>query len=369
MYRNDTDLLEGRMRAGSLILFFCSPLLWAAGLGFQTVRTLEATPEDADHFLQAPASLTLDKEGNYYIADWTARVVFSWDAEGKFRKIYGQPGEGPGEFVFNSIGGPQGYVGAVGDQLYVFDGGKRGVEIFNGDGKYQDSLKLKIQAGRTNSFFITPSGRFVIYHASFMKETPTVEVALLDEEGGLMKTLESFEDTSFERKGENGRVSGIVIKAYDPRLTIGYNAGNDQVLVGNTGKSFFNVYSAEGELVRKVEVKLIREEVQKEDISEFEEQPWIKNNRFFSASFPDLMPFYEAILANGDDQYLVYKESPQFHRIRGILVDQSGKTLGRLQYTIGENGTLLGSHGRLLAVETDEDGEYLLREVKLGSGS
>lgn len=343
--------------------------LFGGRLELSPVKDLDPIPDDSEYFLQIPASLAIDSKGNYYVADLVARVVFSWDAEGRFRRVIGKPGKGPGEFSFFSTGGPQAYLGLVDDRLYVYDGGKRAILAFDSDGNFIESKVLNLQAGRTQSFHVTPNNQFVVHHSSFMREKPVIEVALYNAGGKLVKLLKSIEDDTFERKGGSGNVRGVVIKGYSPRLVTNLNAKGGEILLGFTGDPSFEIYDLSGNLKSKVRLGLPRQDVSKEDTAEFDELPWIKNSSFFSAKYPDKLPFYDRVLPIRGRGFLVFSESPFYHRIRGILVDSSGKTMGRVEMKCGENGTLLGADDRVVAIRTDEDGDFILQEMTIDDRS
>ncbi len=347
------------------IFLLVSGHLFAAKLELNPIRSLEPVPEDSEYFLQLPSSFALDPEGNYYLADLLGRIVFSWDAEGRFRRAIGKPGNGPGEFSFFSTGGPQAYLGVAEDKLFVYDGGKRAILAFDFEGNFIESKTLNLQAGRTQSFHVTPKNQFVVHHSSFMRENPVIEVALLNAAGEQIKILKSIEDDTFERKSDGRNVQGVVIKGYSPRLVTSLNAKDGEIVLGYTGEPSFEVFDLAGNLKSKVTLTLPRQDVTREDTDEFDQLPWIKNNSFFSAKYPEKLPFYDRVLPVGDRGFLVFSESPFYHRIRGVLVNTAGKTLGRVEMKCGENGTLLGANDRILAVRTDDEGNYILQEVTI----
>jgi len=345
------------------------PLLACCLLGntlkFETVMELEPVSDDSEYFLQTPASVDIGPDGSIYIADWFANVLFKWDGEGNYVETIGTPGPGPGEFAFNqNFGGPQGYVGVTEDAIFVYDGGKRSISIFDTTGTYQRSMVPEVAVGRTNSVFVTPEKHIIIYQQSFIKETPTRDVVIFDQDGKLVKKVISIEDNSFRREGEGNRRQ-IVFKAYSPVLNISYNRAQSELMVGEATSPSFKVIELESGEERTIRVGLTQRELTEEDKFEIEELPFIKRSSFFKAEYPEKKAFYARIVAVADEGFLVFSESPFYHRLEGIYVDRSGKTLSRLNHRCGENGSIHGIAGRLLLVETDEDGEFSIREIKI----
>lgn len=343
--------------------------VFAADLKPQVLKTLEEPPEDAEHFLQAPASFDMDSDGSYYLVDWTARVLFKWDKDGKFDRIIGAPGGGPGEFGFMGAGGPQGYLGIVDDVLYIYDGGRRAVQVFDKNGTFQKSDGLQVQLGRTNAFYMAAGDSWIIDHSSFMKEIPALTVSLVDAKTQKESVIVERQDTSFERKSEGGRVNQVVIKGYSERLVTAFNKASNQLIVGYNGEASFTVYDQAGKVLKKVPVKRPRRDVEKEDKDEFNEQGWIKNNTFFSTAFPEQMPYYNSILPYGKNQYLVFEISPYYRRVAGMLINDKGDILGKFRFKCGENGGLLGAKGKVMRIRTDEEGYFSLEELTFNKAS
>lgn len=356
------------MKAWSILVFLSLGAM-AAELKPNVVRTLAELPEDTEYFLQVPASFDLDSSGAYYIVDWIAQVIFKWNAEGEFQQVIGKPGGGPGEFVFMGSGGPQGYLGIVEDKLFVYDGGRRAVQMFDNKGEFLGSEGLQMQLGRTNNFFIAKAGSWVIQHGTFTQDPPMLTVSIFNTDTKKHTNVVERVDSSWERKSSGGQTTGVVIKGFSEGLVSAFNRANNQLIVGYTGEPSFSIYDLEGTLIKKVKVNRSRRDVEKKDKDEFNELPWIKNNQFFTTSFPEKMPYYNAITPVGKKHFMVYEMSPFFRNVQGVLIDDSGEVLGRFSFKCGENGSILGANGRVLRVRTDEEGFFNLEELNFSEAS
>ncbi|MCB1043580.1 MAG: 6-bladed beta-propeller [Acidobacteria bacterium] len=348
---------------------FLGATLFAGNLAVDTSFRFNPLPDDLDFFLQTPSWCDFDAKGNCYVLDFSANVVFVWHADGTFDKTIGKPGEGPGELSFNGrMGGPQGYLGINGDKLYVFNGGKRNIVVFGLDGSYKDTITFELRAGRTGSLFVTPNDEFLLYQQSFIRDTPSRDILLVSKDGTKSETLVSIDDKSFRREGEPGsRPTAIYIQAYSPTLIMSYNAADNRIITADTGKPQFETGVLGGKM-ETIQVAIPQRDVEKDDIFEFNEQPFIKNSTFFKTEFGEKMPFFSAILQLGP-HYLLYHESPFNKKVDGYLATNKGKLLGRVQVTLGQGGGLMGARGRILGVIVDDEGEMSIAELTIAAES
>ena len=91
------------------------------------------------------ASFTLDGLGRFWIGDYEARDVRVFDADGRFVRVVGGPGEGPGEFGrIGTVGtGPDGHI-------WVSDSDKGRFEVFDTAGNRLDGYRMP---GRFGGFW------------------------------------------------------------------------------------------------------------------------------------------------------------------------------------------------------------------------
>lgn len=344
--------------------------LWMFGpgsnLNLEVVRTFEPIPDDEDTFLQRPGDVALDDQGRLHVMDLLGKTVLVWGKDGKYATQYGKPGEGPGEFqIMGNSGGPQGYVDAVGDTIYVYDGGARRLNLFNMDLSFRKATNLKVEGGRVEAFWPLGEERYLIFNSSYFSDTPFQRAALYKGET-VEKVLTKVKDQSWHyvTSGGNRRVE---IYAFAPQLRMAVNQKDGLLVLGHSEKPQFDVFDYQGKLLKTVKAKMTQQEVTQDLIDEYEEQPFIKNNNFFTAAYPEKRSFYERILSLEGDRYLAYLISPFYNNVEGYLIDGSGKMLGRFTYACGEGGQLFASRGKLFAATTNEDGDYILQEMRIGS--
>ncbi len=336
-------------------------------LKVEVVRSYGEVTGKTDVFLQGPGDLTLDDQGRLHVLDLRARNVLVWDKQGKYIGSYGKPGQGPGELQINgTAGGPQGYISAIGDTLYIYDGGARRLSLFNNDMSFREAIPFNIEGGRVEVFRPLGKDAFLVFNSSYFSDVPFRRVAIFNRAKTSEQQVLKVPDTTWRYSG-SGNDRKVELQAYAPSLQIAVNEATGKVALGDGGKTAFDLYDFKGKKLKSVEVKLVRKEVTKEAKEEFSAQNWIKqSNGFFTAAFPERRAFYDRLLAVGKDRYLLFLVSPVKGNVDGYLVNEAGETLGRFTYACGEGGALYTSRGRLFTCRTNEDGDFTVEELLIG---
>ena len=334
------------------------------------VLQLEPVGDDSDVFLSSPMDVTIDAEGRFYITDFDAKTVFVWDKDGSFVGNIGKGGQGPGEFRFSSMGGPQAYLGIQGDNLLVYDGANKSVNLFSRDGKFQNSTILSLPQGRTEYVKVTPEGNFVVYQQKW-GDDPKREVGVFSKDGERINDVVSVVDKTYSlRPAKNGqRFGGLMLNAFSARMSVHYNRATGEILAGEADKPSFDVYNLKGQKLKKVTFKMLQPEVTADDKAEFQESPWIKSGMasgFIKVKWPEKKAYYTHLLPVADKGYLVLRRSPHYANMEGIMVDRNGKTLSNFSLSCGENGNMYSVDGRIIAIALDEEGEFIISELKIG---
>ncbi len=347
----------------SLLLLMTTTFLFDGPFYLKPGLKLASLPEDSAFFLESPMSFDVDPEGNYYVADAEAKVIFTWDKNGRYLKTIGKPGEGPGEFSFTGRGGGQAFVSFSQNNLYVYDGRRREVLLFDASGNYLRSTQAGASRSRASNFGVTDSGQMVLQSRRFSDEGPQSSVVLLDKHGKISKTFVDIKDRTFEIKGgQAGSRRSFTLRAFYPALVSQLDSAAQTLIIGNSGEASFKVYDLAGGSERTIKVPLSREEVTKADKEEFERR-FEQSDRRPSIEYPDQKAFYTNVLSLGNKGFLVYNLSPYYGKVTGVHLDQKGTLQNRFQVECGQGGALLGARGRILSVGLNEDDDFVIQEV------
>ena len=142
-------------------------------------------PEDV--FFLGSGDIVIDEEGNVYVMDSRAKHIKKFDAAGKFLKLIGREGQGPGEFSR-----PTGLVCSE-DKLIAWDMRAFRFSLFTLDGKFIKSVSHSfIEKGNPRKLRALPNGEFVveIEKINFDPKTPQdLSIVLFSPEMEQVKTL------------------------------------------------------------------------------------------------------------------------------------------------------------------------------------
>lgn len=91
---------------------------------------IPSSTNDTNAVLFAPTNLAADRQGCLYVSDFGGFCVKKYDADGRFIRQFGGPGDRPGEFVR-----PKGIAVDRENRLYVVDSATQVVQIFDDQGR------------------------------------------------------------------------------------------------------------------------------------------------------------------------------------------------------------------------------------------
>ncbi|MDJ0836094.1 MAG: hypothetical protein QNK37_06220 [Acidobacteriota bacterium] len=341
---------------------FCYLVLMTGKVTLEPIKTLAEVPEELDLYLQNVLYIEIDQSGRYLASDFPTAKVHYWEKDGSYAGSFGAKGEGPGEFSFAaSLGPPMGHIYAVGDFIYIYDGGSRKVSIFDKQYQFVRRITFEKLGGKINTFHVPRPNRFLFYDSYFCGEAACRRVLLYDDKGKLLKTWRESPDKTWSRDEANNRTNLYI---WEPTLAVDFSHERGEAVIGHGSKPLLDVFDRDGNLKRTLTLPIAKPLVQPEDIDEFNEQEWMKGNKYVKAIFPDEMAYFEYVLTIKEG-YLVYHLSPLYGKARGYLLDFDGKMKGRFQLLCGEGGGLFSSRGKLLAALVDEEGDFHLHELKV----
>ena len=98
-----------------------------------------------------------DSKGNIYVADVGNVEIKVYDANGKYLRLIGRRGKGPGEFRYPSY-----FFIDTNDLLYVLDGLQNRLTVFNSEGSFIKTFPLADRDKTFGIFYVDESGNFIV---------------------------------------------------------------------------------------------------------------------------------------------------------------------------------------------------------------
>jgi tripartite motif-containing protein 71 len=261
------------------------------------MRLLEGGRGEAPGEYKEPRGITLDSDGNIYVADFRNYRVQEFDPEGAFVATWGTKGSEPGQFndpcdvAVDSEG-----------RVYVADTFNNRIQVFDKEGKFLSLFAGGLYAPRG----LAVDGRGMIWVA----DTGNGVVKVFSNEQRLLKTIGRIK----EEKERISKPNGVALDS----------SGN--VYVADAGEKLVRIFNSEGN-----------------PLSEFKVDGWEEG--VFNEP-------YIAIGAGGD----IYVTDPRGQR--ALRYSKDGQLLGVLKPMKGEKPLLLFPMG--IAVEPAGDAVYIV---------
>jgi DNA-binding beta-propeller fold protein YncE len=104
-----------------------------------------------------PQGVTLDGEGNLYVADTGNQRIQKFNAAGEFLLEFGEEGDGAGQFRYPRLvrAGPQG-------DVFVADSTAGRLLRFDGEGRFAYQVVMPSDAGMVADLAVDEDGRIIV---------------------------------------------------------------------------------------------------------------------------------------------------------------------------------------------------------------
>lgn len=210
-------------------------------------------------FLSSVTDLIEDNSGNVYINDPLEYTVHVCDKFGQFNKNIGTEGTGPGEFSLNS------QVRFNNNQLYVYDYKLGRISIFNKNGLYLSSIKLKNQIEK---FEVDSFGNLFIEISEYETKEGFTEsvnkIIKIVKEGNKKILIDSVKiQDKYIRK--TGNYFSVMPYRFSSKLCWGVLPNNNIISV-RTGNYKVKIFNNNGKLLKEninigINGKVIRKDI------------------------------------------------------------------------------------------------------------
>ncbi len=128
--------------------------------------TLDMNSMPGDVYLGMVSDLDVDDRGNVYVLDYKNCDIKIFDGNGKFLKVIGRKGQGPGEFSRPSN------IAVIGDRLVVYDWGASNICELDLEGRFLKSIPWRRDLGMIKGISALPGGEFILENERVYFEPP-----------------------------------------------------------------------------------------------------------------------------------------------------------------------------------------------------
>lgn len=356
-----------------------SEIYEAGKVRFEQENILDDNTMPENHFFETPSTIACDPEGNIYVVDSGAKNIKKFSPQGKFLKVIGREGQGPGEFggVF--------YSAFAGNRLVVWDSGNRRLSAFDPEGEFVTSTNISYDSGSVRRLRGLPTGEVLVeMEKTFRREPDKPQECRIDLYSGDMKFVRNIYARSLWRKKyvrteEYG--TSVLHFPYsadvqwdvtpDGRIVIGYSADYELEVYDRTGAKI-SVISHDFEPVKVTEkdkkaffdsVSFYRMGERLKEIPEYITK---------YTEFPKSKPAFANILSDSHGNIWVVLNGEQEDDKGKIfeVFDPSGQFIsqvridGNAAFPDSRNAYILHD-GSLFVIETGEDDLYRIVRYKM----
>lgn len=317
-----------------------------------------------------------DKDGNFYVSDVDAHRIQKYDPDGKYLLTIGREGQGPGEFGSLSL-----IRFDKDSNIYIDDEGNNRISFFNKDGEYLRQIRLTERYSNpfinskdfiiANKFTVSEEGNFQIIiqlHGLFDSEFNMIAELFKDE-------MEMPLPTGVDLSAMAEYIAKVFsMMAFRPQV-ITTVTDNDFIYLGYPDKYEINVFSPEGELVKKITREYDPIPVSEKDKESFVQLVGknlpsvftedLKEKAFKNIKYPKFKPAYQGftLMENGWLCVIVNSVEDEYTLID--LFDQEGEYIAHFKTPIPAEGMLAGflffNNGKAYSVVTEDDYKFVKR--------
>lgn len=189
-----------------------------------------------------PSDLAVDSGGRVQVVDFGDNNLKLFDAAGKFLKVIGRKGQGPGEFNMPTD------LAVSGDRLAVWDMGNRRLSLFGVNGDFVKSEDASSFTARPRDLAALPQGEFLLEtEKTYFNEPDRPQDCSLDVLSPDLKTKNTVYRQAVLRNKyrRQGSVTFNVIQPFGPDVFWAVTPGG-RIVVGYSEKYEFLVYRTDG---------------------------------------------------------------------------------------------------------------------------
>lgn len=301
--------------------------------------------ESADYVFAEISSVAVSGDGTIFALDQKDRNVKVFDRNGKFLKMFGKAGEGPGELSL-----PRSIHFTARDEVVVVDMNRR-LSLFKPSGEFVRT----VSAGSLSLMDAHPDskGNFFVY--LMVQEEGNRRYELRKVDGGL-KDLFVVESSPMQNPERDGFNPFFPVLRWAP-------LSGDRVVCGWAEKYEFRIHDATGRLVRKIRMDPDPVPISKKDIDERTEG--VPPALVQTMKIPKHYPAFRYLVTDDEDRMFVltWERPPDRKGFYFDVFDREGRYIARIVLPVISP---LIRKGRLYAAEETAEGYPVLKRYKVG---
>ena len=315
---------------------------------FEEELSIGELEEREEYMFSLISSIDVDSNGNIYVLDVKEAHTKMFDSDGKFIRIIGKSGQGPGEFQ-----NPHTVQITAKNEVVICDPLARKLLFFSTDGKYQKSIS-------TTKLFGYPIINSKGYIISLVKneevKNPMYELYRLNMQLDSLTFYCSYPKPNFTQQGINPF-----------RLYLKWAIrNNDEIICGMPDRDYeLKIFNQEGKIVRRITkdytlIKITDEEIKRR-------MKGISNRDKYS--IPKYHGAFRFIIT--DDENLIFvctwERTKDTSASYYDVFNSKGKYIAKIpiQYNMLLSSPLIIKGNKLYLVKEDEDGYQYVKRYKI----
>jgi hypothetical protein len=296
-----------------------------------------------------PRAGDVGKDGTVYILDWKDSNVKVFDARGKFLRVFGKKGQGPGE-----LNQPQGIIITPENEILVVDGLNQRFAVFSLEGKFLRNISTAKAPGMT-SVKMDRRGFIVGLSQGFggdaSKMVISLDVKLYDKDLNSKATLATFEMPYSLQMKINPFSATRLIHALD---------GQDRLYLGSQNGYEIKVLSLEGRPLKTIRRDYDPIRMSQSDKDEMLKAFSVLPNTKDRIQFPEVYPPYADLVPADEGRLLVetYEKGKALKEFYWDVFDSDGRYIAKVPI-VGQ--IRLWRDGKVYFFVENEDGFKILK--------
>ena len=337
----------------------------------------ENLPDDV--YFQMPSGLAVDGQGRFFIVDYNAHHIKTFDSKGTFSGTLGRQGQGPGEFE-----GPY-RICLAGDSLIIYELSARRLSRLRFDGTHEKSAPLEFTEGSLRSLRGLPDGRLVVEREkSYFWQEDRPQDCRIDIFSKELRPVNKLEEAPIRRNSYITKPVRTNVPQPFYNDVIWDTTPEGKVVVGLSGTYEICLYDPDNGKIKSFSHDFEPVKVTKKD-----KDSWFAGMTYSSSdgqrkegaadfvvkntNFPRTKPAFHSLLVDPEGNILVFTHSED--KVNDTTYfdafDPDGRFINRVEI-VGENPinyTTIRAGNGFASIITGEDQLYRIILYKIAGGS